>query len=122
MGFKHTPKIIHTPWANGTAENFMKTMGKLMQTASEEHLNWQRKPHVHKFLCAYRATPHPMTGEAPSTLFFNGRHYKTHLPTPTKTTILVFDREVIEQNKKQKQRMIEQNKKQKQRMKEYVDN
>ena len=40
MGFKHTPKIPYTPWANGTAENFMKTLRKLMQTASEEHLNW----------------------------------------------------------------------------------
>ena len=38
MGFKHTPKIPYTPWANATAENFMKTLGKLMQTASEEHL------------------------------------------------------------------------------------
>ena len=109
MGFKHTRKIPYTPWANGTAENFIKTLGKLMQTASEEHLNWLQE--LHKFLRACRTTTHLMTGKAPATLLFNGRRYKTHLPTPTKKTILIFDKEVREQGKKQKQRM-----------KEYADN
>ena len=27
MGFKHTKKIPYTPWANGTAENFMRNLG-----------------------------------------------------------------------------------------------
>ena len=31
MGFKHTKKIPYAPWANGTAENFMKNLGKLIE-------------------------------------------------------------------------------------------
>ena len=98
MGFKNAPKIPCTPWVNGTPENFMKTLEKLMQTASEEHLTWREE--LHKFLRAYRAIPHPMTGQAPATKLFSGWYYKTHFPTPTKKTILVSEKEVREQDKK----------------------
>ena len=92
MGFEHKKKIPYAPWANGTAENFMKNLGKLIETAQEEKLNWRQE--LHKFLRAYRATPHPMTNKSPASLLFNGRKYKTRLPTPTNKTILVYDKEV----------------------------
>ena len=77
---------------NGTAENFMKNLGKVIETAQEEKLNWRQE--LHKFVRAYRATPHPMTKQSPASLLFNGRKYKTRLPTPTNKTILVYDKEV----------------------------
>ena len=103
IGFKHMKKIPYTPWANGTAENFMKNLGKLIETAQQEKLNW--RPELHKFLRSYRATPHPMTKKSPASLLFNGRKYKTRLPTPTDKTILVYDKEVRQNDKVCKQRM-----------------
>ena len=41
----------------------MKTVGKLTQTASEEHISWRQE--LHKCLLAWRATPHPMTEQVP---------------------------------------------------------
>ena len=103
MGFKHSKKIPYTPWANGTAENFMKNLGKLIETSQEEKLNWRQE--LHKFLRAYRATPHPMTKKSPAILLFNGRKYKTRLPTPTEKTILVYNEEVRQNDADSKQRM-----------------
>lgn len=103
MGFTHTTKIPYTPWANGTAENFMKNLGKLIETAQEEKLNWRQE--LHKYLRAYRATPHPMTKMAPASLLFNGRKYKTRLPTPTNKTVLVYDKEVRQNDKFSKEMM-----------------
>ena len=103
MGFKHTKKTPYAPWANGTAENFMKNLGKLIETAAEEKLNWRQE--LHRFLRAYRATPHPMTKKSPAALLFNGRKYKTRLPTPTNKTVLVFDNEVRQNDATSKQQM-----------------
>jgi transposase InsO family protein len=38
LGFEHTTKIPYAPWANGTAENFMKNQGKVTETATEAQL------------------------------------------------------------------------------------
>ena len=103
MGFEHKKKIPYTPWANGTAENFMKNLGKVIETAQEEKLNWRQE--LHKFLRAYRATPHPMTKKSPASLLFNSRKYKTRLPTPTNKTILVYDKEVRQNDMDSKKRM-----------------
>jgi len=103
MGFEHSKKIPYTPWANGTAENFMKNLGKLIETSLEEKLNWRQE--LHKFLRAYRATPHPMTKKSPASLLFNGRKHKTRLPTPNEKTILVNDNEVRQNDADSKQRM-----------------
>ena len=59
MGLEHKKKTPYTPWANGIAENFMKNLGKVMQTAEEEKLNWRQE--LQRFLRAYRATLHSMT-------------------------------------------------------------
>ena len=59
MAFEHKKMTPEAPWANGTAENFMKNLGKLVETSQEEKLNWRQE--LHKYLRVYRATPHPMT-------------------------------------------------------------
>jgi transposase InsO family protein len=51
MGFEHKKKIPYTPWANGTTENFMKNLGKVIEMAQEEKLNWRQE--LHRFLRAY---------------------------------------------------------------------
>ena len=59
MGFEHRKKTPYTPWANGMAENFMKNLDKVIQTAEKEKLNWWQE--LLRFLRAYRSTPHSMT-------------------------------------------------------------
>ena len=100
MGFKNTKKIPYAPWANGMVENFMKNLNKVIETANEEKRNWRQE--MHKFLRAYRATPHTMTQKPPATLLFNGRKYKTRLPTPTTRTVLLYDKEVRQADNKSK--------------------
>ena len=78
MGYYHNHKIPYAPWANGTAEHFMKNLKKLMQVCAIEKKNWKQQ--LQRFLRAYRAAPHRTTGFAPATLMFNGRQYRTRLP------------------------------------------
>ena len=103
MGFEHTKKTPYALWANGMAENFMKNLGKVIQTAEEEKLNWRQE--VKRLLRAYRAAPHSMTHTSPAALLFNGRKYKTGLPTPSSKTVLAFDDEVRKQDKCAKEKM-----------------
>ena len=102
MGFTHERKTPYAPWANGMAEKFMKTLGKLMQTCELEHKNWRQQ--LHRMLRAYRATPHSSTGTPPADLMFNGRRYKTRLPG-TGNDRMVQKRQVVENDKKAKERM-----------------
>ena len=46
-----------------------------------------------------------MTQNSPASLVFNGRKYKTRLPTPTNKTVLVYDKEVKRNDKISKQMM-----------------
>ena len=48
-----------------------------------------------------------MTKKSPASLLFNGRRYKTRLPTPTSKTLLIYDKEVRESDKDGKHRMKE---------------
>ena len=74
MGYAHNHKIPYAPWANGTAEHFMRNLKKLMQVCAVEKKNWRQQ--LQRFLRAYRAAPHRTTGFAPATLMFNGRQYR----------------------------------------------
>lgn len=103
MGFELKKKIPYAPWANGTAENFMKNLGKLIKTAQEEKLNWRQE--LHKFLPAYQVTPQSMTKKSLVSLLFNGREYQTRLPTTTNQTILVQDKEVRKNDQISKRNM-----------------
>jgi hypothetical protein len=57
----------------------MKNLAKVIQIAKADHKNWRHE--LTKFLHAYRATPHSMTGVPPAALMFNGRRYRTNLPS-----------------------------------------
>jgi hypothetical protein len=79
VGFKHRKVIPLAPWSNGTAEKFMQSLGKLVRIAHADKKNWRHE--LTKFLRAYRGTPHSTTGVTPASLMFNGRPFKTTLPT-----------------------------------------
>jgi hypothetical protein len=79
LGFRHRKITPLAPWANGTAERFMKNLARVVQIAHADHKNWRHE--LTKFLMAYRATPHSMTGVTPAALMFNGRKYGTNLPS-----------------------------------------
>ena len=79
LGFRHQKITPLAPWANGTAERFMKNLAKVVQISHADHKNWRHE--LIKYLRAYRATPHSMTGVTPAALMFNGRKYGTNLPS-----------------------------------------
>ena len=79
FGFQTQKVTPLWPEANGQAEAFMKCLGKVIRTAHIENKDW--KSALNSFLMAYRATPHPSTGVAPSALLYPGRRFKTLLPS-----------------------------------------
>ena len=92
MGFKHKLVTPLAPWANGLVKRFMPNLTKVLQIAKEEKRNWRQE--LHKYLRAYRATPHSTTDYSPAHLLFNGRKYKTRLPNPVAVTRLVDHKQV----------------------------
>ena len=79
-GFKVKKVTPLWPEANGSAENFMKCLGKVVRTAHIEGRDWKRA--LDEFLLVFRATPHPSTGETPAAVMFPGKPFKTRLPLP----------------------------------------
>ncbi len=77
MGFEHRKITLRWPQANGEAERFMRTLGKVLQTARIEGKPWKQQ--LYQFLRNYHATPHCPTQETPGALLF-GRHLKVKLP------------------------------------------
>jgi len=77
MGFMHQKIMPVWPEANGEVERFMRTLGKIIRTATAEGANWREQ--LHSFLRNYRATAHPATGQSPTLLLFN-RQPNTRLP------------------------------------------
>ena len=77
LGFEHQKVTPRWPEANGCAESFMKTLGKVCKCAQLEHRSWKQE--LYKFLRNYRATPHTTTGVAPATML-NGYALRTKLP------------------------------------------
>ncbi|PFX23104.1 Uncharacterized protein K02A2.6 [Stylophora pistillata] len=65
------------PQDNGKVERQNRTLLKSLKIAEVEGKKW--KDELHKFLLAYRTTPHSSTGETPAFLMF-GRKMKTKLP------------------------------------------
>jgi len=104
MGVRHHPITPLWPQAN-QAETFMKNLKALLQTCSNEKLNYKQE--VFKYVRAYRATPHPSTSKTPAELMFNGRPYKTRLPALITAKLPVFDEVVRKRDVEQKQKMKE---------------
>ena len=103
MGFKHRPVTPLAPWANGLVERFMPNLTKLIQIAKEEGMNWRQE--AQKYLRAYRATPHPSTGVSPAHALFNGRRYKTRLPSPVTLSAAVDQARVRQCDREAKRKM-----------------
>jgi hypothetical protein len=77
MGIKLTPVAPNNPQCNGFAENFVKTLCKLIHSCSTEDKDPRRE--LNKFLLQYRATPHLSTGRPPAEMLFN-RRIRTKIP------------------------------------------
>lgn len=77
LGFKHRKITPLYPQANGEAERFMQSLGKVVRCAYVEGRNWRQE--LQKFLRQYRATPHSTTGLSPFEAL-TGRKMKTQLP------------------------------------------
>ena len=77
MGIKLTPVTPEDPQCNGFAENFVKTLCKLLHTCAAEDKDPKRE--LNRFLLQYRATPHLTTGRSPAEMLFN-RRIRTKLP------------------------------------------
>ena len=103
MGFTHGLKIPLAPWTNGMVENFMRNLKKLLQTSAQEHHNWRQE--LHRFLRAYRGTPHTLTGRSPAELLFNGRQYRTRLPAIRTKVSPKFHEEVTAKHEARKASM-----------------
>ena len=77
LGFQHQRITPYWPEANGVAERFMRTIGKVCKCAQVDGKSWKQE--LYRFLRNYRATPHTSTGLPPATVL-NGVPLKTKLP------------------------------------------
>ena len=77
LGFHHRKITPLWPRANAEVERFVKTIKKVIKTATVNQSNWIQE--MHHFLRNYRATPHCTTGVAPASLFYH-RQLNTKLP------------------------------------------
>ena len=77
MGFELLPVTPDDPQSNGFAENFIKTLCKLIHTSIAEGKD--ARTELYKFLLQYRSTPHSTTSKSPAEMLFN-RKLQTKLP------------------------------------------
>ena len=77
LGFRHRKITPAWPQANGEVERFMRTLNKVIQTATVENTPIRRA--VVDFLRNHRATPHTTTGKPPAEMMF-GRNIRVQLP------------------------------------------
>ena len=77
MGISLTPVAPKDPQGNGFAENFVKSLCKMVHIAIIEDKD--PKTELYTFLLHYRATPHGTTGVSPAEMLF-GRRLQTKLP------------------------------------------
>ena len=77
MGFRHRKITPEHPQANGMAEKFMVSLGKIIRNALSEGKSWRSE--LQAFLRSYRANPHRTTGVAPSEALF-GSSLTSRLP------------------------------------------
>lgn len=78
LGIKLENTTPYWPQANGEVERQNRTILKRLRIASELGKDWRLE--LRKFLLAYHATNHSVTGRSPSELMF-GRRIRSKLPT-----------------------------------------
>ena len=101
MGVEHHMTTPEDAQANGFAEAFVKIMVKLVHTAVVEKQDPRKR--VNKYLLAYRATPHKVTGRSPAELLY-GRKIRTKLPGLKVQRQGELDKEVREKHEKERQK------------------
>ena len=77
MGIELTPVAPNDPQCNGFAENYVKTLCKLIHTCAVEGKDARKE--LNKFLLQYRAIPHLSTSRSPAEMLYN-RRIRTKLP------------------------------------------
>lgn len=77
MGCQHRKITPLWPQANGTAERFMRTLGKAVRVLHCQGIAWQQT--LNTFLREYRSTPHSTTEASPAELMFQRKIY-TKIP------------------------------------------
>jgi transposase InsO family protein len=65
---QHVTSPPYWPQANGLVENMNDTLGKRLEIAHNNKLNYQQE--INKFIMMYNTTPHGTTNVAPSELIF----------------------------------------------------
>lgn len=75
IGARHVVTAPYHPSTNGLAERFVQTLKSALRKSPPGE---SVEVTLHKFLLAYRNTPHPTTGEAPANLLM-GRRLRTKL-------------------------------------------
>ncbi|XP_064638332.1 uncharacterized protein K02A2.6-like [Lineus longissimus] len=76
-GIDHHKAIPKWPQANGEVERQNQSLEKRMKIAQAQGGDW--KIEILKYIAAYRAKPHPSTGQSPAELLF-GRKLRTKIP------------------------------------------
>ena len=106
-GFAHRRITPYWPRANGEAERFMKSLGKIIKTAKMTNTNKQDA--LQCFLRTYRETPHSTTKVAPNHLLY-GYSHTAGIPTvqPSPEDIGHIHRMARENDFKAKARMKEE--------------
>ena len=101
MGVEHHTTTPEDAQANGFAEAFVKILVKLVHKALVEKRDPRKM--VSRYLMAYRATPHKVTGRSPAELLFN-RRIRTKLPRLKVQKEGEMDREGREKHRKEKEK------------------
>ena len=112
MGFRHRKITPEHPQANGMAEKFMVSLGKVIRNAVAEGKDWRSE--LQAFLRSYRATPHRTTGVSPNEALF-GKCRTSRLPQIDSPNPKAREKELLEQL----QRLNDQRKKE--TAKQYTD-
>lgn len=96
LGFRHRKITPEHPMANGMAEGFMKSLGKMIRCAIAEKKNWRGE--LNKFLRNYRGAPHASTGVPPAVLMFGENRTSRLLPNREQRKRKQVEREANEKD------------------------
>ena len=91
LGFRHQQISPYWPEANGTAEKFIRNIGKICKCAQIEGKCWKQE--MYQCLRNNCVTAHPSTGFPPATVL-NGEQMKNKLPQLARHVPLTFEREM----------------------------
>ena len=105
FGVKHRRITPLHPQANGTCENFMRNLNKVVRNSLSSGSNFHAE--LNALLRSYRSTPHSTTGKAPAELLFaNSNHCRLPRTRPACAPTREMS-EAIESDARAKQAMAE---------------